>query len=144
MFLLDLANSNLFQVYNYTDPDVALEFWERNFLNVYDKHAPFVTKRVKYKRKAKWWDQELNDAVNYRDKLKAEGKEELSKHQRNKVTTMKRRKKNKHFQDLTASKKNTKDIWKAINELTGNCNKSNEAPINDITCEEFNSHFNTV
>ena len=41
-FLLDLVHSQLSQVYQYTDPDEALEFWYKTFSSVYNKHAPSV------------------------------------------------------------------------------------------------------
>ena len=46
LLLLALVHSKLSQVYQYTDPEEALEFGTKRL--VYNKHAPFMTKRVKY------------------------------------------------------------------------------------------------
>ena len=46
-FLLDLVHSQLSQVYQYTDPDEALEFWYKTFSSVYNKHTPFMTKETR-------------------------------------------------------------------------------------------------
>ena len=41
-FLADLANSQLDQIFQIRDPDVAATFWINTFFSVYDKHAPFI------------------------------------------------------------------------------------------------------
>ena len=58
-FLLDLVHSQLSQVYQYIDPDEALEFWYKTFSSVYNKHAPFMNKRVKYTKKPPWLSKEI-------------------------------------------------------------------------------------
>ena len=58
-FLLELVHSQLSQVFQYTDPDKALEIWYKTFSSVYNKHAPLKTKRVKYTRKPPWLSKEI-------------------------------------------------------------------------------------
>ena len=107
-FLLDLVRSQLSQVYQYTDPDEALELWYKTFSSVYNKHAPFMTKHVKYTRKPPWLSKELEEAIHQRDRLlKARKHEEFKnktkkqKQTRNKVTSLirasKKKKKNNTF-----------------------------------------------
>ena len=48
-FIRDLITSPLSMVYNLSDPNDAMEFWIKTFTGVYNKHAPFKTKRVKLK-----------------------------------------------------------------------------------------------
>ena len=118
-FLLDLVHSQLSQVYQYTDSAEALEFWYKTFSSVYNKHAPFMTKRVRYTRKPPWLSKEIEEAMHQRDRLLKARKHEEFKKQRNKVTSLIRASKKKtYFQNLVASKNNSRSIWKAINTLT--------------------------
>jgi len=98
-FLHDLVHSQLSQVYQYTDPNEALEFWDKTFSSVYNKHAPFMTKHVKYTRKPPWLSKEIEEALHQRDRLLKAGKCEEFKKQRNKVTSLTSSKKT-YFQNL--------------------------------------------
>ena len=89
-FLLDLVH------YQYTDPVEALEFWYKTFSSVCNKHAPFITKHVKYTRKPPWLSKEIEEAMDQRDRLLKAKKQEEFKKQRNKVTFL-----------IRASKKHT-------------------------------------
>ena len=119
-FLLDLVHSQLSQVYQYTDPDEALEFWYKTFSSIYNNRAPFMTKRVRFTRKPPWLSKEIEEAMHQRDRLLKARKHEEFKKQRNKVTSLIRASKNKqtYFQNLVASKNDSRSIWKAINTLT--------------------------
>ena len=94
--MLELVQSQLSSVYQYTDPDEALEFWHKTFSAIYNKHAPFKTKRIKYTRKPPWLSKEIEEAMHLRAKLLKSSKHEDFKKQRIKVTSM-----------LHAAKKNT-------------------------------------
>ena len=100
MFLNELNKAGLETVYSFTDPNLALERWLKIFIMVYNKHAPIKTKRVKYFSKPKYWDDELERAANLRDELLSKGKKEESNKQRNKVTSMKRRKRKEYLKTL--------------------------------------------
>ena len=125
-FLLDLVHSQPSQVYQYSDPDEALEFWYKTFSSVYNKLAPFMTKRVRYTRKPPWLSKEIEEVMHQRDRLLKARKHEEFKKQRNKVTSLIRTSKNNqnnnnnnnnnknnnnnnktktYFQNLVASKK---------------------------------------
>ena len=88
-FLSDLANSNLSLVYQYTNPDDAIDHWISVFSYIYDKHATIKTKRVKDNPKPPWITNEIIKAIRLRDTLKAK-KDPMFKTQRNNVTKMKR------------------------------------------------------
>ena len=142
IFLNDLKNSHLQTVYNLTDPDEALDFWLKTFMDIYNKHAPRLTKRVKHYRKPGWLDKEIDSAIKVRDDLKKSGQEDAYKQQRNFVTKLKRSKIKAHINKLVESGANTRSIWKAINQLT---NKSNAStPNTDISPDVFNTHFTTI
>lgn len=143
-FLSDLASSPLSNVYNFNDPEKAIECWHTNFLNVYNKHAPFRTKRVKHITKPKWIDKELDDAMKYRDFLKSVNQDEEYKAQRNKVNSMKRSKKKHYFSELISSKQNPKLVWKAINELTNKTSGTRSAQVKDLSVDDLNTHFCSI
>ena len=54
-------------VYRLSDPNDAMEFWIKTFNSIYNKHAPFKTKRVKQKAKPKWLSAEQQKAIHLRD-----------------------------------------------------------------------------
>ena len=43
-------------------PDEALVFGYKTFSSVYNKHAPFMTKRVKYTKKPPWLSKQIDEA----------------------------------------------------------------------------------
>lgn len=141
-FLQELSKANLNNVYNITDPDEAVTYWHAEFLKVYNKHAPVCTKRVKHNTKPEWLDVELQQAIENRDLLKKQGKEEEYKRQRNAVNTLKRQKMKAYFSKLVEDKQNTKKIWKAINQIT-NKHKQPQPTIN-ISPNTLNEHFTSV
>ena len=132
-FLADLAQSSLPLVYQCTDPDKAFELWHNTFINVYNKHAPLQTKRVRYSPKPPWYNKEVEKESHKRDmmlkeidklkrKFKIKSKEttfdnnERTTHeilisqkfdefrkQRNKVTSLMRRSKKDYFQNLISN-----------------------------------------
>ena len=89
-FLFDLSCSNLCNVYNITDPEMALDYWIQTFNSVYDKHAPFKTQRIKHTSKPKWLTKEIQDAIWQRDRLLKDGKHDEYRKLRNKVNSLKR------------------------------------------------------
>ena len=143
--MIDLVHSQLSQVYQYTDPDEALEFWYKTFSSVYNKHTPFMTKRAKYTRKPPWLLKEIEEAMHQRDRLlKARNHEEFKK-QRNKLTSLIcASKKNTYFQNLVASKNYSRSIWKAINTLTNKDASKPQVTVKEIPPDKLNSHFANV
>ena len=85
-------------MYQFRNPDEAVEFWTKPFFLVFDKHAPFRKKRVKHVTKPPWITREIDEEIYYRDFLVKSGERELFKRQRNKVTSMKRKAKGQYFQ----------------------------------------------
>ena len=99
---------------------------------------------MKHFQKPKWWDDELENATQLRDQLKSKGLEVEAKKQRNKVTSMKRLKRNEYFRTLITSNNNSKELWRAINELTKNKSKNHNSPTSDLSCDDFNKHFTDI
>ena len=142
--MCDLSNSELYNVYNYTDPEVALDHWYYTFNSIYDKHAPFKTHRVKHAAKPKWLTKEIQEAIRLRDDLLKFGRHQEYKEQRNKVNSLKRKAKKKYFDELVCSKNDCKSIWSAINQLTNKSGQRNSSAIKDISPEHLNLHFATI
>ena len=143
LFLNDLNESEINNVYNITDPEEAFTFWLNSFKKIYNKHAPFKSKRIKHYKKPLWLTTEIQNACHLRDNLKAKGQHEMSNRLRNQINSLKRKAKKKYFQTLLSNTNNTKLIWKSINELTNKQPKSNTKIIN-ISAEVLNNHFSNI
>ena len=124
---------------------MALTTWYTIFLSLFDKHAPVKTKRVRAEEKPQWLTEEINAAGKTRDNLLlTTGKSAEFKKQRNKVTAMKRQAKKLYFSDLIASKKDTKSIWKAINELSGKKSATSSPSGSQFSPEKLHIHFSSI
>lgn len=144
-FLSDLCKANFSDIYQHTDPDEALASWYHTFLSIFNKHAPSKIKRVKFEAKPPWLTDEIHAAIAARDNLlRSNGKDEQFKKQRNKVTAMKRAARKKYFSELISSKKNTKLIWKAINQLSGKPPVSVTPSTGNLSADSINKHFISV
>jgi exonuclease III len=144
VFLSDVINSQLTSVYNITDPDQAIEYWLNTFTEIYDRHAPLRTIRVKHTAKPEWMTKELQEAGYLRDYLKQHGYHEESNKLRNAINSQKRREKKKYYKDLLSTKSNPKTVWKAINKLTNKSASTKSGVIKDISAQELNNHFTTI
>ena len=142
-FIADLVNSNLKYVYQIRDPNDAVDFWISTFISIYDKHAPFVKKRVKHSMKPPWISKEIDDERHKRDNLLSSNDKEKIKKQTNKLNSMKCKAKTKYFQDLICSTQNPKSVWKAINTLT-NKDVKVQTQISEVSPEDINFHFPNV
>ena len=143
-FLSDLRSTDFLMLYQYIDPDMALTFWYNTFLTVFDKHVPLKLRRVKSYTKPAWLNEEIEAAIKYRDELlAATGKDEKFKKQRNKITALKRIAKKKYFGELISSGKDTKSVWKAINQLCGKSSIHKTQSI-ELSADCLNEHFSTI
>ena len=93
-------------VYNLSDPNDAMDFWIKTCTGVYNKHAPFKTKRVRQKTKPKWLSAELQKPIHLLDLLESKATRRNLK-LRNRINALKRAAKKKYFQDLLSSKTNS-------------------------------------
>jgi hypothetical protein len=143
-FLTDLANSPLNYIYQFRDPDKATEFWIDTFSLVYNKHAPFIKKRVKQEIKPPWITKEIDIEIKKRDHLKSSGTNEHFKKQRNKVIAMKRKSKRLYFQNMLISTKDSRQIWKAINILNNKHVLKSQKVITEVSADDLNNHFATI
>ena len=142
-FLDDLLNSSLSKIYQYRDPDKALNFWISTFVEIYDKHAPIRIQRVKHNPKPPWITEEILKEMKIRDQFKAKNSVEF-KEQRNKVTSIIRKAKYKYYQELISNNKNPKSVWNAINKLTNKSYHKPQPNSKDIAPETINNHFTSI
>ena len=143
-FLNDLANSQLNEIYQIRDPNEASEFWIANFLKIYNKHAPFVKKRVKHEIKPPWITKDIEIEMKKRDNLKRTGTSEQFKKQRNIVNNLKRKSKRIYFQNMLTSTKDSRLIWKAINTLNNKHVLKSQQLITGVSAEDLNDHFANI
>ena len=103
-----------------------------------------MTKRVRYSRKPPWLSKEIEEAMHQRDRLLKARKREEFKKQRNKVTSLIHASKKTYFQNLVASKKDSRSIWKAINTLTNKDASKPQVTVKELPPDKLNSHFANV
>ena len=90
-FLMDVHVIPFENVYNFSDPIVALSHWIDLFLDVIDKHAPLKKqkktkkKRLKHQTLPPWLNTDIKQAMLLRDRCRKERKFVEYKQQRNRV-----------------------------------------------------------
>ena len=57
---MDLHVLTFENVYNFSDPNVALSHWIDSFLDVINKHAPLKKKRVEHQTLPPWLNADIN------------------------------------------------------------------------------------
>jgi exonuclease III len=142
-FLFDLSQVNFNDVYQYSNPENALEIWYQKFNFVLDKHAPLKTKRVKSQTLPRWLTPEIMSAMKERDACKKAGRHAEYKTLRNKISMLVKESKKKQFDDMVKNGNDTASLWRAIN-VTLNTS-SNKAHIGQSsgrhTPQDFNTYF---
>ncbi|CAC5363128.1 unnamed protein product [Mytilus coruscus] len=148
-FIEDLKAKNFNEILYFDNPDHALDAWYSKLLNVLNKHAPIITKRVKKKSQPKWLNQVINQLRAKRDFYHKKRDFENYKLFRNKLTAQINKCKTDYFSKAVQSNSKTSEIWKHLKDL----NAESKCPITSVTfqgsdvnepkkvCEHFNEHF---
>ena len=92
-------------VFNFSDPKVALAHWIDLFLDVINKHAPLKKKkkkRVKHQTLPPWLNTDIKQAMLLRDKSRKQNKFVEYNQQRNRVNC--EGSQEKYFNDLAGNK----------------------------------------
>ncbi|CAC5401832.1 unnamed protein product [Mytilus coruscus] len=151
-FIEDLKAKNFKEILYFDNPDHALDAWYSKLLNVLNKHAPIITKRVKIKSQPKWLNQDINQLRAKRDFYHKKKDFENYKLFRNKLSAQINKCKTDYFSKAVLSNSKTSEIWKHLKDL----NAVSKCPITNVTfqgsdvnepgkvCEHFNEHFGTV
>ena len=118
-FLMDLHVIPFENVYNFSDPNVALSHWIDLFLDVINKHASLKKRRRKEEEKKRlkhqtlppWLNTDIKQAMLLRDKCRKQKKFVEYKQQRNRVNYLEREAKNIYFfNDLAGNKADISSI----------------------------------
>ena len=162
-FRQDLINVPWNNLDSITDPNERLLLWSKMYTDVVDKHAPFVSKRVKLLQQPPWWSDVIQSAVRTRDKLlqclsRTRDDTVLLAYRkaRNKVNYLIRTAKRKFYmQTFQDNVSNSKAMWDtvklAMNTTTSVCPKLNKRSTTSSDCpnakdiaDDFNTHFTSV
>ena len=158
-FRLDLTNTPC----TFLKIHERLQLWNKMFISVVDKHAPFVTKRVKVLQQPPWWNNNIQSAMCTRDKLLQQFnqcRDETSRlaytYARNKINYMIRAEKHEFYtKTLHDNVHDSKAMWKTIRSAMNittsigpKLNKESDdstqwLKANDIA-DNFNNHFTSV
>ena len=119
-FLEDLTDQPWFLIDIYDDPDDSVQLFLDLFQNVLNKHAPQRKRRVKRMNQPSWINPDILQAIKIRDHFH-KNKDSMNykiwrKNVKDLITESK-----KHFYNNTISlnKRNTKDLWNSLHDLTG-------------------------
>ena len=127
-------------IYQYTDPQEALLFLSNLLKLAINKHVPIKTKRVKHSDIPAWLSNKTIEAMRIRDTFNKKTQNEEFKQHRNTVNNMVKKDKKHYFDNMIENKKDTKTIWKAMNNITGSNKKGPKAKI-DLDPNEINDFF---
>ena len=156
-FLRDLRNSDWSYFLNFTDLDQSCDIFNSIVKTVADKHAPFVTHKIKGKIEA-WVTNDLLQAIKERNYFKKKANQTKSiidwnnfTQKRNQVNNMKNTLKQDYFNTLlTDNAKRPKQLWKTLKTLVPN-GKNTTTSVKrlvtedgiDVTCPKgIADHFN--
>ena len=156
-FLRDLRNSDWSYFLNFTDLDQSCDIFNSIVKTVADKHAPFVTHKIKGKIEA-WVTNDLLQAIKERNYFKKKANQTKSiidwnnfTQKRNQVNNMKNTLEQDYFNTLlTDNAKRPKQLWKTLKTLVPN-GKNTTTSVKrlvtedgiDVTCPKgIADHFN--
>ena len=123
-FLRDLRNADWTYFLNFSDLDRACKVFNDIVKTVAEKHAPYVTYRIKGKAEA-WVTHEFLQSIKERDFLMRRANKSKSiidwdnfVKKRNQVTKLKNKLKQEYFNNLLSQDaKRPKQLWKALKTL---------------------------
>ena len=154
-FLLDLECQPWFLLNMYDDPNDAMDFFNKCFEKVLNNHAPKKTKRVKNELQPNWFTKEIDQAGKNRDFCKKRNDIDNYKFWRNRTKTLiLQSKKSLYTNSINNNRRNPKQLWKNLHDLTNKCKTSQSPLISDADGEQildpqktaniFNSFFTSV
>ncbi len=114
----DLSQQPFDVIQEMNDPNDALDMWYHLLINILNKHAPLVTKRVKNKYQTEWYNDEIRESGFQRDHFhKIKDMENFRKY-RNKTNKLIRSSKSKFFIDAINEDKSCKILWRHFKNLS--------------------------
>lgn len=140
-FLHDLSLAKFENVYQTSDPEHVFSIFYEIFIPVINKHAPLRRKRVQHQTLPGWLSGEIVEAMKARDKAKKQKNYKLFKTLRNRVSTLVRDAKKKHFSKLINNNNDTTSLWRAMNAITHKNSKSQSCALIPHSADSFNNFF---
>ena len=128
-FLLDLECQPWFLLSMYDNPNDAMDFFNKHFEKVLNRHAPKKTKRVKLDLQPNWFTKEIDEAGKKRKFRKKRNDMDNYKFWRNRTKTLILQSKKSLYSDsINNNRRNPKQLWKNLHDLT-NKSKINQSPV---------------
>ena len=153
-FLGDLSKVPFSEISALSNPSDMVASFNKLFLNILDKHAPLIEKRVKHYNQPQWMNDEVMTAISKRDKFKAQGNFDQYKFWKRKANLTKINAKKSYFtKNLKENKCNPKQMWKFINELNPKSKKPAPESVSEVkkpdrkssnVADTFNSYFSSI
>ena len=143
-FLRDLSEAPFMDVYQYDDPNQALSAWYRVFLPILDKHAPIRRKRVKHTSHPPWLNQDIIQAMKYRDDLRRQKCFDDFKRERKRVKALIRESQKTLVDNLIKREKDVSSLWRAMTLVTGGAGRKSQVIPPNLSPNTFNQHFLSV
>ena len=154
-FLEDLESQPWSMLDNCENPNNALDFFLQIFETVLNKHAPQKVKRVKHVLQPNWFNEEIAEACKKRDYFHK--KQDMGNFRvwRNNVKTLIVNSKRQYYaKNINSNKRNPKQLWKNLHDLTNKSKKYSTPSINkqdgepvldpEETANSFNDFFISV
>lgn len=136
-------------IWNLRTVDEKIDTFNSLVLQLYDKHAPTKTKRLK-RSHAPWLTESIRDHMSRRDEAfrkfkrnKTDENWQIYKQFRNKTTQMIRNSKLRHAHSLIEPSTNTRELWNNLREMGIGQNKTPTDPLN-IPLDVLNYHFTSA
>ena len=132
-FLGDLSKVPFSEIRALSNPSDMVACFNKLFLNILDKHASLIEKRVKHYNQPQWTNDEVVTAISKRDKCKAQGNFDQYKFWKRRANLTKISAKKSYFtKNLQENKCNPKQMWKFINELNPKSRKPAPESVSEI------------
>ena len=121
-FLFDLSEALAFIEISNNDSSKKFKIWTSTFIDMFDKHAPMKSKRVKHETQHEWINDEIKMAIKIRDAYHKRKNWKQYKFWRNKTTALIRTSKKNFFTRSVSGNKDTSFLWKHVRNISGNNN----------------------
>lgn len=145
-FSYDLITAPLHYLFKIEDIDNKVEFFNNQLLNLFDKHAPFITRRFT-KPRAPWLTDNIKLLMSLRDKAKAKYRLSKSIHSleyykslRN-LTTKSVRLEKKAYYSFICKSQNGGSLWKNLKHLNLKSMSSAAVPSELGNVDDINNFF---
>jgi len=152
-FLEDLCKQPFDNIGNINDTSKALETWYSLFLEILNKHAPEVQRRIKKQKQPDWLNDEICQSRKQRDYYAKISNFSKYKEYRNKTTSLTRKSKTRLFKNAIEKDKNIKYLWNHLKDLNSNSTSNQIKEISDEgktlidlsdICNYLNKHFTSI